>query len=112
MNEKTSNRSGRQLPISARNYRTQRSNSISNDLEREPILLASCRRERKSSTSTDLDPPAKIIKEKRNRVSELRKHFETLASADNTQSNVKIRNLLTQATRCPSAPVSSHTSKI
>jgi hypothetical protein len=110
MTEKPSNRSRRQPPTSTIKYKTQRSRSISNDLELGPVLLPIRRRERKTSMITDTDFTATV--EKKSKVAELRERFEKMASAENTQSNIKDKNLSTQLARSPSAPATSTTSKI
>ena len=108
MTDKPSNRS--RPPTTTIKYKTQRSRSISNDLDLGTMLLPIRRRERKISMVTDTDSSATVGRT--SRVAALRDRFERMASGENTQSNIKNKNLPTPLGHCLSTPTTSVSSKI
>jgi len=105
MSEQHSGRSRHQTPpISFIINKTPRSRSISNDLQREPILQPARILERQLSVAVNLDVTTTI--EKKSKVSQLIEQFEKSKATDNVH-----RRLPTSTYNIP-ALTSSNNSKI
>jgi hypothetical protein len=111
MAEEGSHRSRRQRPpTSDRKYKSRRSCSISNDLEREPISQTVCQKGRTPFTTADIHFTA--TQGTRIYVTKLIHRFDNKASLDNAQSNIQNKNPSIPLARGNSDAANSKTSKL